>query len=396
MDKCKVKRLLHSLGATEEEVDLALSHAPSEDGKIDFESFIDWLLIRVDDLVLPGPQPGRQPWVKNFDPFHQVGSVKEGMPEVETPDSCVKMILTDSGTLSVSARSHLTAMSELAGLSSDTSGIMLWIVDAQSCRNCEARAKWLSDYRLDALYYAYTYPKLKQIRLMMCPMHSWDGKNELPAPCIRPVCLSAFLDWQSDSKDELLRNEAHAEGQPEEISLATLSDMLEDAKLIFGMGGNPWTLKWAFKQSEAGKLVLKKIIAGDAIYVGDNAGMMTMSRWIGRLTGDSKYYDPGTGAEAAPDGSTPGCIDISCGSDEGLGIFPVNCCFRPHCTVDKSDGVLKKITRIEHFASDHDDVNTTVVLTRCECYEFTGDLVSAGGDAIAYYNGKVHWVEIDQ
>jgi len=67
--------------------------------------------------------------------------------------------------------------------------------------------------------------------------------------------------------------------------------------------------------------MLKKIIASDAMHVGGSSGIMATLKGIGRLTGDSKYYDHVVGGDAAFDGASPGCIDISCGYDGVFAFF---------------------------------------------------------------------------
>jgi hypothetical protein len=272
---------------------------------------------------------------------------------------------------------------------------MLWIVDAKNSASPEARADWLRSELEDVKYLCTRFPKLKHTRLIMCPMYAWNGVDEKPMPVMRSVDLDNFTNPRDQKLEDLQKAEVLAEsGGYEELNMSGLSTLLATSKIIYGLGGNPWTLKWAFQQP-AGQFVLETINSENAIYIGRSAGQMVMSKWIGRLTGDSKFYNPDTHREAAASGKDARCIDVSSG-DEGLEILPVNCCFRPHCHVAKDDGLASRRRQVDDFTEDHPQEDTIVIYTRNEDRTVDGVTRTSGGDAVAFYGGAFFWLDMDQ
>jgi len=341
--------------------------------------------------ALHGPQEGRQRWCDGFRPCTSIAGQLEDWPAVESPTSHVKLLLTDSGLCSLSCRDHLDRMASMLQppLTAQSNGTLLWIVDAKNSETPQARADWLRSQLDDMKYLSARFPKLKHTRLIMCPLYAWNGDPHIiPTPLKRSVDLENFTNPSNRPMDELQQTEILAESQNyEELNMSDLSTLLATTKIIYGLGGNPWTLKWAFQQP-AGQLVLDKINSENGIYVGRSAGSMVMSRWIGRLTGDSKFYSPA--------GRDVGSIDVSYGSDKGLGILPANCCFRPHCLVSAADGWQNRKAQVANFAVDHPQDDTIVIYTREEDRIDDGGSLASGGDAVAFYGGELHWVDMDQ
>jgi hypothetical protein len=274
-------------------------------------------------------------------------------------------------------------------LTADSTGTMLWIVDAKNSASAEERADWLRSELEDVKYLHARFPKLEHTRLIMQPLYAWNGDpGKMPMPLKRSVDLDNFTNPRGLKLEELQKAELLAESQNyEELDMSGLSTLLATTKIIYGLGGNPWSLKRAFQQP-AGQLVLETICSENGLYIGRSAGQMVMSRWIGRLTGDSK--------------SLPGSMDKSAGNidpkygDEGLEILPVNCCFRPHCNVAKDDGWASWRKQVDDFAEDHPEVDTVVIYTRNEDSTVDGVTRTSGGDAVAFYGGAFYWLDMDQ